>query len=82
MIDVKDAVQAARAYAREVLGENESTTVEEIERDVYKNHEVWRITLGFSGRWRIGTSGKEYKSFIIDAQSGEALAMKIRELTN
>jgi hypothetical protein len=94
MISVKEAVQAARDYAREVLGDVDAT-VEEIERESYKKRGVWKITLGFPsksyyadragldllsrGEWRFPS--KDYKSILIDVQTGEPLAMKIRELT-
>lgn len=94
MIDVKQAVQAARNYARDVFGDIDPT-VEEIERESYNKHDVWKITLGFpSTSYSAGRSGldllsraelrfssKDYKSFLIDPQTGETLAMKIRELT-
>jgi hypothetical protein len=82
MIDVKEAVQFAKSYAHEVLGE-QAPTVEEIEREEYKNRDVWRITLGFptsSYHKLVGWPAKEYKSFLIDADTGETVAMKIREL--
>ncbi len=87
MIDVKAAVDSAISYAAEVLGEFRPT-VEEIERDNYKTRDVWKITLGFpsnvysAGRASLGLPSKEYKSFLIDAETGQALAMKIRELTS
>jgi hypothetical protein len=87
MIDVKAAVQVARSYAMEVLGEFKPT-VEEIDREEYKARDVWKITLGFpsdvyhAGRASPGLPSKEYKSFLIDAETGQPLAMKIRELTS
>lgn len=84
MIDVKDAVQSAKTYAREVLGES-TPTVEEIEREQYKTRDVWKVTLGFPSQTStfavLGFPAKEYKSFLIDADTGQTLAMKIRELT-
>ena len=46
MIGANTAVQSARSYAAEVLGESKPM-VEEIERDEYKARDVWKITLGF-----------------------------------
>ncbi|HEX3683926.1 MAG TPA: hypothetical protein VHU83_15445 [Bryobacteraceae bacterium] len=95
MIDVKEAVQTARNYARDVFGDIDAT-VEEIERESYKKRDVWKITLGFPSKsYYANRSGlldalnradlrfpiKDYKSFLIDVQTGETLAMKIRELT-
>jgi len=78
MIDVKEAVRKAREYSRDVLGED--GTVEEIERELYRERDVWRITLGFAVVYRFAGPQKEYKSFFIDAETGETLAVKIREL--
>lgn len=79
MIGVKEAVRKARDYAQEVLGQD--GTVEEIERESYRDRDAWRITLGFEIPLRFSASPqKEYKSFFIDAETGEALAMRIREL--
>jgi hypothetical protein len=94
MIDVKQAVEAARDYARDVFGDIDAT-VEEIERESYKKHDLCKITLGFPSkrdyavrselellnRADRGFPSQDYKSFLIDAQTGETLAMKIRELT-
>jgi hypothetical protein len=84
---VQDAFQRAVAYAREVLGDK-NFTLEEVERNEYRGHEVWLITLGFPKRWlpksveeNIGGALREYKTFFINAQTGEPMAMKIRELT-
>lgn len=87
MIDAKAAVQSARSYAAEVLGDFKPT-VGEIEREEYKARDVWKITLGLpsdvylAGRASLGLPSKEYKSFPIDAETVQALAMKIRELTS
>ena len=44
MVRAKDAIQRAREYAAELLGDM-PYTVEEIEQDTYKCRTVWRITL-------------------------------------
>jgi hypothetical protein len=84
MIDVKQAVESAKQYAFEILGSGTST-VEEVERDEYKNRQVWQITLGFPtsqySAYPVPHSVKDYKSFLVDVETGETLAMKIRELT-
>jgi hypothetical protein len=87
MVDVTQAVQIARDYAVGILGRPDAS-LEEIERESYRDREVWKITLGFSwgtyldaGRAALGLSSKEYKSFLIDAETGEPLAMRIREFT-
>jgi hypothetical protein len=85
MIDVKEAVQIAKAKAAEMLDQS-STNLEEIERDSYKDHDVWSITLSVP---RAQTSSfayladpVQYKRFLIDAETGELLAMKLREITS
>lgn len=82
MIEVKQAVQAARAYAENVL-DRPSPTVDEIERESYCNRDAWKITLGFATFAGLGLKlkeSKEYRSFFVDAETGEVLAVKIREL--
>ena len=44
MIDVKQAIQIARAGAADMLNQAPSSP-EEIERDSYKDRDVWSITL-------------------------------------
>ena len=58
-----------------------------IERDFYKDRDVWSITLGFPRELsevalinRLVSDDRSYKRFLIDAQTGEFLAMRIREL--
>ena len=46
MIDSKQAVEFAKHHAAHILGESQPS-LEEIERDTYKDREVWSITLGF-----------------------------------
>jgi hypothetical protein len=86
MIDVKAAVGLAKAKAVEILGAK-SASLEEIERDVYRDREVWSITLGvprdisqLSGFAQISADPVQYKRFLIDIENGELLAMRIREL--
>jgi hypothetical protein len=86
MIEVKEAIQIARAKAAEMLGV-ENSAVEEIEKDVYHGSEVWSITLGVPRDFshvpavaKLSADPLSYKRFFIDAQTGEFLAMKIREL--
>lgn len=85
MIDVKEAVQIAKGRAAEMLGPG-SYSLEEIEREGYKGHEVWSITLGFQRHLndlsviaRLGSPSLHYKRFLIDGETGELVAMKIRE---
>ena len=46
MIEVKEAVQIAKAKAAEMLNEG-PTSLEEIERESYHGRDAWMITLGF-----------------------------------
>jgi hypothetical protein len=88
MIDAKQAVQVARGKALEMLNQA-SPNLEEIERESYKGHDVWNITLSF-GRdlnqlppfARLATDPLQYKRFLIDVQTGELLAMKLREVAS
>lgn len=87
MIDVKQAVQIAKATAAEML-EQSSANLEEIERDSYKGHDVWSITLSLPlARAKITSLAQiadpvQYKRFLIDAETGELVAMKLRELAS
>ena len=81
MIDVKQAIQIAKANAAEML-EQSSTNLEEIERDSYKGREVWSITLSVP-RTKMTSLAHladpmQYKRFLIDAETGELIAMKLR----
>jgi len=85
MIDVKQAVQIAKAKAAEML-EKESFSLEEIERDSYKSRDVWSITLSLPrdvdrlpALAFLSAPSLQYKRFLIDAETGELLAMKLRE---
>ena len=88
MIDVKTAVAAALKYAQELFS-SDGATLEEIERDQHAGRDVWSITLGFpeiiptanalanafSPHRRV-----RYKRILVDAQTGEFVAVKMREV--
>ena len=85
MLTVQEASTRAEEYAREVLGDM-PYTLEEVEQDSYKGRQVWRITLGFPKRRpsapdlirSLGASlPLEYKTFLVDAATGEPIAMKL-----
>jgi hypothetical protein len=85
MITVKEAVQIAKAKAAEML-DIASSNLEEIERDSYKGREIWSITLSIPCDFnqlpalaRLAGEPLQYKRFLIDAETGELLAMKLRE---
>ena len=88
MIDFTQAIKVARQYAAEVLGAT-SASVEEVERHVYRKRDVWVITLGvprdvssLPAVARIAASPIDYKRFLVDAETGEFIAMKLRELVH
>lgn len=85
MVTVHEAFTRAKEYAREVLGDM-PYTLEEVEEDSYKGRQVWRITLGFPKRRPtapdlVRSLGAglplEYKTFLLDATTGEPIAMKL-----
>lgn len=88
MIDVKQAVQIAKEKALEMLGT--PANLEEIEREPYQGHDVWIITLSLPRYAKPEGSGLfplsqvwdplQYKRFLIDAETGEFRAMKLREV--
>jgi chorismate mutase len=85
MIDVKQAVQIAKAKAAEIL-EKDSSNLEEIERDTYKGRDIWSITLSvprdidqIAGFARFSADPLQYKRFLIDTETGELVAIRLRE---
>lgn len=83
MIDAKQAVQIAKQKAVEMLNQS-PINLEELERETYKGRDVWSITLSFQREPSIFPLGepREYKRFLIDAETGELVAMKIREVAS
>jgi hypothetical protein len=84
MIGVKEAVQIAKQKAAEML--EVSSSLEEIERDSYKGREVWSITLSMPSNGKslseLLSPGLQYKRFLLDAETGELVAMKLREFAS
>ena len=85
MVTQQEAYARAQEYARQLPGGQEYT-LEEVEQDSYKGRPVWRITLGFPKRRpsapelvrALGaTLPLEYKTFLVDVETGEPLAMKL-----
>ena len=69
-----------------MLGDS-AFNLEEIERDSYKGSEVWSITLSFpkdlsslSPVSRLATNPLEYKRILIDGETGDLLAIRLREV--
>jgi hypothetical protein len=89
MKSVKDAVSIALAFTREMLQEDaEDFRLEEVEHD----DSSWEITLSFvrprknASQLAQAVAGirgleREYKTVIIDAQTGDVRAMRMRQLT-
>jgi hypothetical protein len=93
MVDLKDAVTNAVAFARSVLERDrvKDLLVEEVERSTKAGRDIWLITLSlpktgnelralFSPLNNRQTD-REYKTFAVDAETGEVLSMKIRDLS-
>jgi len=86
MISAKEAVQRAKAYAAEIL-EQPAANLEEFERCIVDEREVWSITLSFprypssqsTFQALRGADPFQYKRFLIDAETGELIAVKMRE---
>jgi hypothetical protein len=88
MVDVKQAVQIAKERAADMLNQAPSN-LEEIERDSYKGREVWSITLSMPRNMnqltvlaQFSSDPLQYKRFLIDVETGELLAMKLREVAS
>lgn len=77
MIQLKDAIRIAKEHAADLLGEA-PYSVAEFEREDYNGRPVWVITLAAATNQFQGTA-LEYRRFFVDENSGELLAMKIRE---
>jgi hypothetical protein len=90
MINVKQAVAIAVEKSLEMLGS--PGKLEEIERDDYRGRDTWSITLSWPKDRSLaptsllgvpaGWDPLEYKRFLIDVQTGEFVAMKLRELAS
>jgi len=84
MIDVNKAAEKARSHLVSFFPEAERVQLEEVELTDDKTH--WFITLSYEGvsnsvasSLLVGKSVR-YKIFKLDAESGEVLSMKIRDI--
>jgi hypothetical protein len=85
MIDVKQAIANAKAYATEILGEDELRLEE-----VHSDDADFTITLSFPERGHprmkvnplLSRTGgpREYKAFRVKKSSGEVVEMSIRRI--
>ncbi|GAA4450078.1 hypothetical protein GCM10023189_10170 [Nibrella saemangeumensis] len=86
MLTVKEAAQKALEFYEYIYPNIEGALIEEIEMD--ESQSFWLITLSFPVTAEQGSTlamfGKQadrrYKTFKIDANSGNVVSMKIREL--
>jgi hypothetical protein len=91
MIDMKQAVLIAKERAADML-DQPSFNLEEIDRDSYKGREVWSITLSLPryvklqpspfSQFSLAADPLQYKRFLIDVETGELVAMKLREVVS
>jgi hypothetical protein len=90
MIPVKQAVQNAVGFANDLYpaglvgrGWNEDVLLEEVEKGQSNGLDVWFVTLSIPGPGdplgSVLNRGRVYKTFTVNGDSGEVLAMKIRE---
>ncbi len=84
MIDVKEATKIARAHLASFFPDAEKVQLEEAELTDDKAH--WFITISYEGvansvasSMLVGKSVR-YKIFKLDAESGEVISMKIRDI--
>jgi hypothetical protein len=92
MIDVKQAVKAAKDYATEILGDLPNLELEEVE--ISDDDRYWLITFGFDtnkptpenpaglAALGYGPKARKYKIIEIAKDDGKFKAMKIREPAN
>ncbi len=84
MIDVKEATGKAKEYLTSFFPDAEKVQLEEVELTDDKTH--WFITLSYEGvsnsvasSLLVGKSVR-YKLFKLEAESGEVISMKIRDI--
>ncbi|ODS34390.1 MAG: hypothetical protein SCARUB_00521 [Candidatus Scalindua rubra] len=86
MVDVKEATKLATEYFTDLFGDKYSgLTLEEVE--ISEDEKFWYITIGYnvdkptiSASLPFTRSGREYKSFKIECDTGKVLSMKIRKI--
>ena len=93
MVTVKDAVGMAIEFAQSVLGSSRTVDLrlEEVESIKVNGDDAWSITLSMPEPQTVsnlstqlaaafGKGPREYKTFTVNAATGQVLSMKIREL--
>ena len=88
MINAKEAVVIARKFAGEMIGKD-PLNLEELEREVYKDRDVWSVTLSFPQEQsvinvfsQLGVQPVQYRRFVVDAETGDFIALKLREVAS
>lgn len=96
MISVKQAAQAAEAFAKNLYPEGELQLLRLEEAELADDESAWRITLGWMEP-AVGYAAKTaaelfvragnteklprvYKTFLVDRESGEVKSMRIRNV--
>ena len=89
MVSVKEAVAKAIEFAESLLEPSRISglRLEEVERTGINGNGPWSITLSMPRQQSgmdmfAGKNPREYKAFLVNADTGEVLSMKIRELAN
>jgi hypothetical protein len=87
MVDVKEAVAAAVVFMKHVMEPSRATDLllEEVELARADRRQVWRVTISMPKpvAFRDVVSGardRDYKTFTVDAETGQVKSMRIREL--
>jgi uncharacterized membrane protein YkoI len=81
-ITAKEAVSIATKYYQDVTNDYSGVTIEEVE--LSEDGNFWLITLGHrerkGGVMPLYEEKIAYKSFKIDAETGEVISMKIKKI--
>jgi len=84
MIDVKQAAQSAASFVYELYRDKGASDVRLEEVELVEDGKFWLITLSFQPPPTIGVllqkPSRQYKTLKVDAETGQVLSMKIREL--
>ncbi len=85
MIPVQEAVKKAVAFAEDMLEPSRTASIllEEVESAAFRGKDAWEITLSLRDPNPLSfAANRQYKTFTIDAETGEVLSMKIRQLSS
>lgn len=87
MIDVKKAAQIAAEYFASLYDPDTFSNLLLEEVDMTQDERFWLITLGYSDRVppsmvAFRDPARNYKTFMIDAETGAVKSMKIRTLAD